>query len=383
MTIKILIGADICPTKTNFNLFSKADLKSLIGEDLIDLLHSADYTIFNLEVPLSDKMTPIAKNGINLIAPTSTISGLKAINPYFFTLANNHILDQGIEGLNSTISLLKQAGLSFSGIGQNLDEANKPYIANIKGLKIGIYCCAEHEFSIATETTPGANPYDPLISFDTVRELRKQCDFVIVLYHGGKEHYRYPYPQLQRVFRKFADCGSGLVVAQHSHCIGCYENYKGATLVYGQGNFLFDELRNEFRSTSLLIEVSFELKKQDKVKFIPCVRFEKGVRLANTMQSKEILNGFYERTEKIKDSKFLQKTFLEHVKTQYNIFLSRCFGKLANTLLFRIINKLSGYRFFLWLYNEKNLLLLRNSIECETLYEILKYTFRNCKKGRK
>ena len=239
MTIKILIGADIVPTKANYDLFSTADLKTLLGEDLTELLYSADYTIFNLEVPLTDKLSPIAKNGPNLVAPTSTINGLKAINPHFFTLANNHILDQDIQGLNSTINLLKQAGIAYSGVGENIEQANKTYIASIKEIKLGIYCCAEREFSIATDTTPGANPYDPLISFDTVQELKQQCDFVIVLYHGGKEHYRYPSPQLQRVFHKFAACGADLVVAQHSHCIGCMEEYQKSTLVYGQGNFLF------------------------------------------------------------------------------------------------------------------------------------------------
>ena len=43
-------------------------------------------------------------------------------------------------------------------------------------------------------------------------ELKKQCDYVIVLYHGGKEHYRYPSPYLQKVCRKIVDKGADIVV---------------------------------------------------------------------------------------------------------------------------------------------------------------------------
>jgi len=55
-----------------------------------------------------------------------------------------------------------------------------------------VYTCAEHEFTIATENTPGANPFDPLESLDHIQELKSKCDFVLVLYHGEKAHYRYP-----------------------------------------------------------------------------------------------------------------------------------------------------------------------------------------------
>lgn len=55
-----------------------------------------------------------------------------------------------------------------------------------------MYTCAEHEFTIATENTPGANPFDPLESLDHIQELKSKCDFVLVLYHGEKAHYRYP-----------------------------------------------------------------------------------------------------------------------------------------------------------------------------------------------
>ena len=143
------------------------------------------------------------------------------------TLANNHILDQDQQGLVSTCSVLDAAGIAYTGVGQTPEEAAKPYIFECDGKRIGVYACAEHEFSIVTEHSAGANPIDLLETPDHVAALKEQCDYVIVLYHGGKEHYRYPSPNLQKVCRKLVEKGADLVVCQHSHCIGCEEKIPG------------------------------------------------------------------------------------------------------------------------------------------------------------
>ena len=238
MSVKLMIGADLVPTESNYEYFKSGNVDALLGDKLIKKLRDVDFTIFNLEVPLTDKMTPIEKCGPNLIAPTYTIKGLNAINPSFFSLANNHILDQGEQGLESTIKLLNENGIAYAGAGSNLEEAKQPFICEIDGIKMGIYCCAEHEFTIATERKAGANPFDPLESLEHVAELKNQCDYVIVLYHGGKEHFRYPSPELQKRCRKMIERGANLVVCQHSHCIGAEEVWTIKLTVI----FIVDEL---------------------------------------------------------------------------------------------------------------------------------------------
>lgn len=206
--MKILIAGDVVPTQQNIHFFNDAKINELIGVELYSIWKAADIRIFNLETPLADLEHPIDKCGPNLIAPTSTIKGIKGLDPTVVTLANNHIMDHGIEGFNSTKEVLIQNGIPYVGAGDNLSEASKPYIITKEGIKIGIYACAEHEFSIASDNYPGANPFDPLESLDHISDLRKQCDYVIVLYHGGKEHYRYPSPYLQKVCRKMAEKGA-------------------------------------------------------------------------------------------------------------------------------------------------------------------------------
>lgn len=103
-----LIGADLVPTDSNIELFKKADTETLLGRELSELLYGATYKIFNLEVPLTDEATPIPKCGPNLISPRACIEGYKGMRVDALTLANNHILDQGVQGLNSTVEVTVQ-----------------------------------------------------------------------------------------------------------------------------------------------------------------------------------------------------------------------------------------------------------------------------------
>ena len=218
--MEILIGADLVPTQSNWKEFAAGDIRSLLGDELCSLLAGADFRVFNLEAPLTDEEHPIAKCGPNLRIPTDTAPGLKAIGVDLVTIANNHILDQGEQGILSTISTLRSCGIACIGAGLTPQEAAKPYILEKDGMRVGFYPCAEHEFSIVTEKSAGANPFDPLWSLDHIQELKAQCDYVIVLYHGGKEEYRYPSPELQKVGRRIAEKGADLVLCQHSHSIG-------------------------------------------------------------------------------------------------------------------------------------------------------------------
>ena len=160
--MQLLIVGDFTPTQSNIDLFSDGDISSLLGENLLKMWISVEMRILNLEGPLTDKKIPIDKCGPNFIAPISTIKGIKALNPTLLTLANNHILDQGVQGLKSTKDILNKNEIPFVGVVDTLSEASKSYIIQRDGLKIGVYACAEHEFTIATENTTGANPFDPL-----------------------------------------------------------------------------------------------------------------------------------------------------------------------------------------------------------------------------
>ena len=363
--MNILIGADLVPTKSNMKYFENKDIEKLVDKNLLEKLNKANYKIFNLEVPLVDKEMPINKCGPNLITSTKSGLGIKTLGVDFLTLANNHILDQGEEGLNSTLKVLKELNISFAGAGGTVVEAAKPFIFEIENKKIGIYCCAENEFSIASQNSVGANPFNPLESFDHIQKLKKEVDYVIVLYHGGKEHYRYPSPNLQKVCRKIVEKGGDLVICQHTHCIGCEEKWRDGTIVYGQGNFLFDDDESEFWQTSLLVNI----KDNFEIGYIPILKDGFAVRLADEKSKYEILNNFYNRSEEIKKEDFIEKKYEIFSKENIDNYLYSLSG--INRWL-KGIDKYIFKGFFIRSYfNKKKLLTIQNYIECEAHRELL------------
>ena len=365
----IVIGADLVPTDSNTDLFVSRDATALVGEDLKAVLDNADYRIFNLEVPLTDVAKPITKQGPNLIAPTNTVAGYEALGVDILTLANNHILDQDVSGLECTIKTLDNSGINHVGAGENLTAASKPFSFSFAGKRIAVYACAEHEFSLADEDKPGANPFDPLWSFDHVAEMKKGRDFVIVLYHGGKEHYRYPSPMLQKVCRRFVDKGADLVICQHSHCIGCEEKYRDRTIVYGQGNFIFDDCDDECWQTSLLVKIEESL----SISYIALEKKGNGVRLAKGDNANQIMCAFQSRSNDIKDSCFIDEQYSKYAKENRYYYLNAITGK--KPLLYWIINKITRGLFTQILldktYENKEILRVINYIDCEAHRELL------------
>ena len=374
--MKIVIGADIVPTRSNEIAFINADVRLLLDDDLIALLNDADYRVFNLEVPLTDSENPINKCGPNLIAPKTAVNGIRAIGTDFLTLANNHIMDQGETGLNDTLEVLNQAGIAYAGVGETREQAAKPHIVTVDNIKVGFYCCAEHEFSIVGDGRVGANPFDPLWSLDHIQILKEECDYVIVLYHGGKEEYRYPSPELQRICRRIADKGADLIICQHTHCVGCEEKWNGSTIVYGQGNFLFDNCDNEFWKTSLLVSIEY-LENTFKVKYLPICKNNSTVYLAPSNERDCIIRDFTQRSTEINRKEFVKEEYKRYSKEMLSSYYRRTMGKIQRNFLFKAFNKISGGALRKQWYSDRDKLALINTMECEAHRELFLEGLRN------
>ena len=365
----VLIGADTVPTEANEEYFASGNIEPVIGKDLQDILRDAERRIFNIEAPITDRVAPISKCGPSLSVPSKCVKGLTSLRIDLATLANNHIMDQGENGLADTRRNLTDAGVSYMGVGNDPVEAKRPSFFDFNGKRIGVFSCVEHEFSTVDRQTPGANPFDPLETPDDVAALKEQCDFVIVLYHGGVELYRYPSPQLRTVCRKLVDKGADLVVCQHSHCIGCEEKYNGGRIVYGQGNFLFAFRSNEFWDSGLLIKLNDDF----SVTYIPTVRSGVGIRLAQGAEAEELLKSFRDRSAEIVDDAFVEKAYGEFANKRLLFYLQACYP-IRNNLVARILNKATGGKYLerklKKLFGRLEALRVYNYVNCEAHREL-------------
>ena len=226
-----------------------------------------------------------------------------------------------------------------------------------------------------TNYSAGVNPIDWLESPDHVAALKAKCDYVIVLYHGGKEHYRYPSPNLQKICRKLVEKGADLVICQHSHCIGCEEKYLDGTIVYGQGNFLFDDSESEFWQTSLLVA----LDENFRISYVPLEKKENKVRMAQGEQAKQILTDFKKRNIQIREKDFIESEYAKFAQSMLNGYLATFTGK-GSSIVFRVLNKISRRKWIETLskrLSQKYKIAILNYVECEAHRELFLEGLKN------
>lgn len=236
--IKIFISGDFTPRHRAYEVIKNKDFSLLFG-DVLPYIKQADISITNLESPLIDEGNPIPKTGPNLKSPTDSIEALKYAGFDMVTLANNHMMDFGVEGLNSTISICEKNGIRCIGAGPNITEASKVCYIDKKGKTIAFINCCENEWSTTDGDKPGCNPLNEVNIYYQIREAKAKADFVVLIIHGGHETYELPSPRMKQLYRWFIDLGVDAVIGHHTHCYSGSEIYKGKPIVYSLGNFIF------------------------------------------------------------------------------------------------------------------------------------------------
>jgi poly-gamma-glutamate capsule biosynthesis protein CapA/YwtB (metallophosphatase superfamily) len=208
--------------------------------DNLALMRQSDFVAVNLECPVLETASPMAKTGPVLSAPMPALAGLARANVAAVSLANNHALDHGSSGLRQTLAACRQYNLLTFGAGLDLASARRLLVVRVKDIRVAFLGLAEREWSVATAKAAGANPMDPIGVVRQLREARETFDYLVVFLHAGAEFYPYPSPALQDYCRFLVEQGAHLVLCQHSHCLGCAERYGDGFILYGQGNLLFD-----------------------------------------------------------------------------------------------------------------------------------------------
>ena len=242
--IKIFISGDFAPINRVSDIINQGKHGSLYN-DILPLIKEADISITNLECPLIEDGTPIKKTGPNLKANTNSIEAIKFAGFNLVTLANNHMMDYGVDGLKSTINICNENNIGYIGAGYNINEAQKIKYFEIKNKKIAFINCCENEWSTTFGEYPGCNPLNEIDIYNQIKEAKSNSDYIIVIIHGGHEMYEYPSPRMKKLYRWFIDLGADAVIGHHTHCFSGFEIYNEKPIVYSLGNFIFDSDRRD------------------------------------------------------------------------------------------------------------------------------------------
>jgi len=237
-----------------------------------DILKSGDIVIGNLECPVTDGGTPFKNKRFVFKMKDSAILSLKQFNFSLFSLANNHILDFGEEGLMDTINALEKYGIGYAGAGSNLFKARAPAIEERNGLRFGFlsYTLTLPDDFFAEEDKPGTAFGREEFLKEDIKNLRKNVDIVIVAFHWGKELSSIPEEYQVYTGHLAINYGADIVLGHHPHTLQGIELYKDGIIFYSLGNFIFGSYsRNVTDSIIAIIDVEKEnYKKGIKSAFI-------------------------------------------------------------------------------------------------------------------
>ena len=210
-------------------------------------LADADVTVANLEGTFTERGAPANKEYVFRTPPRHAI-GLARAGIDIVSLANNHALDYGPEGLNDTIRSLDAAGIAHSGAGENEGAARRPAILEVRGLRVAFLSYA------ATADAFMAAPGVPGVAWgavDTIREdvgqAREHADIVVVSLHAGNEYADEPDPTQRLLAQAAVGAGAALVLGHHPHVLQRWD-FRGSSLIaYSLGNFVFDLDEDDLR----------------------------------------------------------------------------------------------------------------------------------------
>jgi hypothetical protein len=340
-----------------------------IFDSFAGVIREADLAILNLETPLCKPHAPIAKTGPNLWANPESATFLSAAGLGLVTLANNHIFDFGLNGLEETFQNLTQSGIAYVGAGKSRTDAAQPFLLERGGKTLAVLNFAENEWSTTGGDGPGANPIDPVMNFRAISAARRQYDWVLVICHGGHENYPLPSPRMKELFRFYVDAGATAVVNHHTHCVSGYEVYRSAPIFYSIGNFLFD---NPVQRTGPWTEgIGVTLSFTDKVTQYDIHHFDQcttkhifqacspGDSLGRTDRLQAI-------NSTIDDSKLLEQSFSEYVNMQRSRYM-----RYLEPSTFRLMEALQSRGFAPSLLRPRQRRLLLNLIRCEAHRDVL------------
>ena len=250
-TISLVFAGDIMLDRDIRLKATKNGYDYLLGPNISALLKKADYSIANLEGPVTNSQSisvgsevGSTKNYIFTFAPESALflasKGISIVN-----LGNNHILNFGAEGLAATYDYLDQAGVKYFGYTGAEQPADKFIFKTKDNYSIGFVNYNQFIWNGEEQ------------AFADIAALRPDVDYLVLYAHWGNEYL--PENQvLINLAHKFVDLGADTVIGSHPHIITGNEMYKDKPLYYSIGNFIFDQYFEDAVRKGLVLELMIE-----------------------------------------------------------------------------------------------------------------------------
>jgi|GEM_PF-510726 poly-gamma-glutamate synthesis protein (capsule biosynthesis protein) len=239
---------------------------------LTDWLTSADLAFANLETSVTpgrevqpmemlfradpEAAAAMARSGIDIVS-----------------LANNHVPNFGAAGLRDTLDYLTEAGVLYVGAGRDDAEAWRPVYVTAGALTFAFVAGNDSDVVPASYGAAADRPGTALLDVgrikDAVAEARQNADVVVFSMHAGREYVVEQNERQVAYAHAAVDAGADLVIGHHAHVVQRMEVYRGRPILYGLGNFIFDQTWSRDTQEGLAVRAVFFGKTLSRLEFLP------------------------------------------------------------------------------------------------------------------
>lgn len=245
---------------------SLAELKPVLG--------AADLAMVNLETAITDRGSPEPKKFHFRTSPQALVrlqeSGVDVV-----TMANNHAVDYGADGLTDTLAAKQDSPIPVVGVGADDDEAYAPAYLQVRGSTVAVlgatqvpdWTLAHWSASSSRGGVAAAASSSKLAA--AVRRARAKADVVVVYLHWGTDYTQCPNALQVRTAKALADAGADVVLGAHAHQLQG-GGWLGSTYVdYGLGNFVWWRRNNEVDARSGVLTLTLTDHRVTKADWTP------------------------------------------------------------------------------------------------------------------
>lgn len=278
--VNISFTGDILPSE-RINKIANGDYSFCFSK--ANKLSNCDYLVGNLETPIAGEELGYTNERYCFNTPEGLLDALKKCGFNMLTLANNHCMDRGEQGILNTVDNCKRYGFDTIGIYKTEEDRNKVFIKQIDDIKIAFinytygtnafshHRFLEHPYMVnlfqPEETKPGSihllndykriaddlkriyydkseeydlvKPYLEQLEMD-IKNAKESADYVIVIAHNGGQYVEPVDPYSIYIAEKIKEFGADIIVGHHQHIIQKSDISDDYTKIYCLGNFFYD-----------------------------------------------------------------------------------------------------------------------------------------------
>jgi poly-gamma-glutamate capsule biosynthesis protein CapA/YwtB (metallophosphatase superfamily) len=267
-------------------------------------LSAADLTVVNLETSIGTSGVPEPKR-YTFQAPPEAFDALAAAGVDVATMANNHAMDFGADGLADTLAAIAaDPPIKVIGIGSNADEAFAPAVVDIRRTRVAVIGAHSADDPRADPTehwAAGDNTAGVAVARDlarlvtAVRAANNAADIVVVFMHWGIQGESCPSRSQAATARALADAGADVVAGSHAHVVQGTGLLGETYVAYGLGNFVWYNPNSESASTTGVLTVTVDSGRAVTEKWAPArIRSDGLPRFADGNDAAQIAADFAE-----------------------------------------------------------------------------------------